>query len=118
MFGIGYSRIEQLLNSKYRSFLSVEMDFYAIFFNCGCIILFLLLSIIVKSIREGVAIYNMDKSEFFILLSFISGSVHAFLGGHVMTESMNIFPYYLVASIISSQYKLNRRQKYKAEYDV
>lgn len=106
LFGVGYSKIENILSSTYSNYRAVEMDFHAIFFCCGTVILIMVLYRIAYAIKTGFINWRRTKSkdDFYLLLTLSIAMVHAYLGGHTLTDSMCIFPVYIIMAIISSRY--------------
>ena len=104
--GVGYSRIENVLNSTYSNYFAVEMDFHAIFFCCGAVIFALVLYRVLYAIKSGFVDWRRTKSQedFYLLLALFVAIVHAWLGGHTLTDSMCIFPAYIIMAVISSRH--------------
>lgn len=104
--GSGYSRIENVLNSTYKGYFAIEMDFHAIFFCCGAVILMLVLYRIIYALKIGFENWRHTKlrEDFYLLLALSIATVNAWLGGHTLTDSMCIFPVYIIMAMISSRY--------------
>lgn len=104
--GVGYSRIENVLSSAYSNYLAVERDFHAIFFYCGAVILIMVLYRIINGIKTGFINWRRSKSQedFYLLLALSIATVHAYLGGHTLTDSMCIFSIYIIMAAISARH--------------
>ena len=44
------------------------------------------------------------REDFYLLLALSIATVNAWLGGHTLTDSMCIFPVYIIMAMISSRY--------------
>lgn len=105
-FGMGFSSCNNIL--KLHSFDIIEMDFSGILYYSGVWISIVIFSIIAKRIL--LSIKYLFKSKFSIqyftlLLSIVGGTIHAFLGGHVIYEAMTVLYYGIALTIPASLYK-------------
>lgn len=108
LFGYGYTGVQYMMQQS-RNLNAIERDFHGVYYYFGLPMLIVVCIYLIYVFRCGVKINNrtryLNDENMSLLYIWIMGIVYAFLGGHVLYEALEQFPFWIIGALIVYKYK-------------
>lgn len=107
IFGYGNSGVRKMMSYMHPELNAIERDFHGLYYCFGIVVL-VVISIIIwqcwMNILKECRKYKFRNDIcFFSLLSVSLGIVYGWLGGHIIYEAMNLFPFWVICAFCKSK---------------